>query len=136
MQTTETKINPETSVEKLIRGPVGNPLLPALAKDEKFLSKEGRTIINRWMKREPAAFTFQLILAWAVIIASIVFSESAHHPAGAFLAVFLIATRQNLLGLLVHEQAHCLGFKPKLGDLLTNFVTVQVPPSEIDRNWR
>ncbi len=32
------------------------------------------------------------------------------------------ASRQNVLGLLVHEQAHCLAFKAWPGDLITNLL--------------
>jgi fatty acid desaturase len=38
----------------------------------------------------------------------------------SLLAIIVVATRQNILGLLVHEQAHCLGFKSKPGDLFVN----------------
>ena len=38
----------------------------------------------------------------------------------SLLAIFLVGTRQNLLGLLVHEQVHRLGSRGRYGDLITN----------------
>jgi fatty acid desaturase len=40
----------------------------------------------------------------------------------SIVVVFLVATRQNVLGLLVHDQAHCLGFKARFGDVITNII--------------
>jgi fatty acid desaturase len=36
--------------------------------------------------------------------------------------MFIVATRQNVLGLLVHDQTHCLGFKARFGDVITNII--------------
>ena len=38
----------------------------------------------------------------------------------AAIAIFLVTTRHNLLGLLVHEQAHLLGLRGRFGDLIVN----------------
>ena len=38
----------------------------------------------------------------------------------SLITIFLVATRQNLLGLLVHEQVHRLGSRARYGDLITN----------------
>jgi fatty acid desaturase len=61
-------------------------------------------------------------MAWAVIIASIWLAVELQSVWVSVLAIFIVATRQNILGLLVHEQSHCLGFKASYGDSLVNFL--------------
>jgi fatty acid desaturase len=68
----------------------------------------------------PFIFTLQLLSAWAVIAAVVAFALHMSTIWATILAIFVVATRHNLLGLLVHEQAHLLGYKGKFGDLLVN----------------
>jgi fatty acid desaturase len=67
----------------------------------------------------------QLALAWAVIVGAISWALFAQSVWVSTLAVFLVATRQNLLGLLVHEQAHCLAFKARWGDLFVDLTAAK-----------
>ena len=99
------------------------PLPPALRGDKQALSAEGRKEHNSLSRRSPRAFLTQLFLAWAVIIAVIALAVDLNTICMTLLAVVVVATRQNILGLLIHEQTHCLGFKSKQGDLLVNLLT-------------
>ena len=94
----------------------------AVLGDKKSLSKEAQLEIDRLSKRHPFQFFAQLFMAWAVIIASIWLAVELQSAWMNILAIFIVATRQNILGLLVHEQAHCLGFKASYGDSLVNFL--------------
>ena len=85
------------------------------------LSKEAKAKISSLSVRQPVPFLFQMAMAWFVIILLIVLAVLIHHIYFNIFVIFLIATRQNVLGLLIHEQTHCLGFKAKYGDLFTNF---------------
>lgn len=85
------------------------------------LSKESKSKINNLMKRDPKFFLIQLILAWALIVFSIWIALYFKNIFVNIIVIFIVATRQNILGLLVHEQVHCLGFKARWGDKFTNF---------------
>ena len=68
----------------------------------------------------PAAFTFTLVMAWVVIFGSIILAEWIDAWWASLLAILIIATRMNILGLLVHDQTHLGGYRHKFGDLLVN----------------
>jgi fatty acid desaturase len=68
----------------------------------------------------PLPFIRQLIGAWCVIIGAISIAIWLDSAWMSLIAIFLVATRQNLLGLLVHEQVHRLGSRARYGDLITN----------------
>ena len=96
-------------------------LLPAAIKGDKIaLSTAARAKIAGLNGSCPQAFTFQLAWTWTVIIGAIVWAEYVNAPWATVIAIFLVATRQNLLGLLVHEQAHLLGYRGRFGDLVVN----------------
>jgi fatty acid desaturase len=97
-----------------------DPLPVAVRWDKNALSSQVRAEIQQLIKREPVHFLVQLALAWAVIVGAISWALVAQSVWVSALAVFLVATRQNLLGLLVHEQAHCLAFKARWGDLFVD----------------
>ncbi len=99
-----------------------HPMPPAVLGDKNALSKQARTEIAELTGRAPVAFLVQAALAWLVIIAAIAWAAAAQNIWVSLLVIFIVATRQNILGLLVHEQAHCLGFKARRGDLLVNLI--------------
>jgi fatty acid desaturase len=70
----------------------------------------------------PIEFALQLIYAWAVIIGAIYMALVLNNWFAYIIAGIIVATRQNVLALLVHEQAHDLGFKGRLGDLVVNLL--------------
>ena len=68
----------------------------------------------------PVRFLAELAAAWLVIIGSIALAVQVDHWAATALAVLVIATRQNVLALLVHDHAHNTCLKTSPGDLLVN----------------
>ena len=103
---------------------VGKPLPPPLLGDKSTLSQKAKSEIVALIGHNPKQFLTQAFLAWGVITAAIAVTLRAHMMLPVYLpAIFIIATRQNLLGLLVHEQAHYLGFRSKSGELVANLLT-------------
>ena len=101
-----------------------SPLLPAaVTGDKKSLSPEARAEINNLAGRRPGKFILQLIYAWLVIFIAVGCAVWAQNILVSIFAIFIIATRQHILFLLIHEQAHCLAFKSSYGDLFVNFFT-------------
>jgi fatty acid desaturase len=99
-----------------------SPLLPpAVLGDKKLLSPQARAEIDSLNGRRPGKFLFQLAYAWFVIFAAIGCAIAAQNVLVSILAILIIATRQHILLLLIHEQCHCLGFKSKYGDLFVDF---------------
>jgi fatty acid desaturase len=96
------------------------PLPPAVTGSRNDLSPEGRARVRALMGARPMAFLRELAFAWAVIIGAIAAAESIDSWWATVLAMLIVATRQNVLGLLVHEQAHHLGFVSRWGDLFVN----------------
>lgn len=96
------------------------PLPPVLLGDKYKLSLDGRKAIEDLNGRSPKAFILQVLITWAVIFSAIGLAVYLNTIWMNVLAILIVATRQNVLGLLIHEQAHCLGFKAKPGDLLVN----------------
>lgn len=68
----------------------------------------------------PVAFTSTLVMAWVVICGSIGLAEWIDTWWAKLLAILIIATRMNILGLLVHDQTHLAGYRNKFGDLIVN----------------
>lgn len=58
--------------------------------------------------------------AWAIIFLTIWVACQLNNIGATLIAIFIVATRQNILGLLVHEQSHCLAARSKIGDRLAN----------------
>jgi fatty acid desaturase len=101
---------------------VGEPLPPAVDLDaRRRLSPEARREIKSLMRADPGRFLLQAGLAWGLIVGAIVLAEYVQSVWVTALAVVFIATRQNILGLLMHEQCHRIGFRSRLGDYLCNF---------------
>lgn len=71
---------------------------------------------------KPLPFLRTALMAWLVIIAVVWWAVTAHNIFVSVFAIIVVATRQNMLGLLVHDQAHCLGFPAKPGDLIANLL--------------
>src|SRR5262249_6396235 len=65
-------------------------------------------------------FLLQLCLAWLASAAAVWLAATCSSPWVSVLAVVWIATRQNILALLVHEQCHWLAFRNRRGEWLCN----------------
>lgn len=95
-------------------------LPPAVKGDKQTLAKAVAAEIGELNGARPVAFTLQLVGAWAVIVGAVVWATYVDAIWATIIAIVVVATRQNVLGLLVHEQAHLSGYRGKYGDLLVN----------------
>jgi fatty acid desaturase len=98
------------------------PLAPAI-RDRSNLSEKARADIQALTGTRPFQFVTQAVLAWAIIFGSIYAAERIGSLWATLFAVFLIASRINILALLVHEQAHYLGLRGRWADLIANLIT-------------
>jgi len=90
--------------------------------DRQNLSPQARADILKLSGPRPIPFLLTALYAWAVIIGIIWSALVAHSAWVSLFVIFIVATRKNMLGLLVHDQAHCLGFPTRPGDLITNLI--------------
>jgi len=97
-----------------------SPLAPALKGDKQSLSKEAAAEIAALNGARPLAFTLELVWAWAVVFAVVYWATHAGSMWVSLLAICVVTTRQNVLGLLVHDQSHSLGYRGRHGDLLVD----------------
>jgi fatty acid desaturase len=88
--------------------------------DKDKLSEQARARIRDLSGARPIAFLCQAFGAWAVSIAMIVLAIHVHQIWMSVLAIVIIATRFNILALLVHEQVHFLGLRGRYGDWIAN----------------
>ena len=98
----------------------GESLPPALRNEPKNLPLNLRMEIKKFMHRDPWGFCWELLLAWVSIGAAIFISLWFDRIGVTLLAIVFIATRQNVLALLMHEQTHWLAFRSKWGDRFVN----------------
>jgi fatty acid desaturase len=96
------------------------PLPLAVKADRKALPAEVLNEIMALNGARPVAFTITLLGAWLVIACAVGVAIYLHSAWATIVAIFIVATRQNVLGLLVHEQAHLLGYRGRYGDLVVN----------------
>lgn len=93
----------------------------ALIANKDALSPQALAEIRGLSGPRPLAFWRALLMAWVVIAASIWLAGAINAWWCTAAAVVIIGTRQNVLGLLVHEQAH-LGHGGKYGDWVANLL--------------
>lgn len=98
-------------------------LPPALLGDKSSLSDQARAEIQKLCGAQPKAFLLQVIGAWSMILAAIALAIHIDTSWMSIVAIIVIATRQNILALLVHEQVHLLSFRGQYGDLIANLLT-------------
>ncbi|RVT90163.1 fatty acid desaturase family protein [Sphingomonas crocodyli] len=84
------------------------------------LSPAGKAKIKSLSGPRPARFLRTLAGTWAVVATAIATAIYFDHPFAYIFAICIVATRQNLLALLIHEQTHYLGLNSRLGDLIVN----------------
>lgn len=96
-------------------------LLPVAVKEDKSrLPRELLEELKPLKTRRPVRFFLELAYCWMVIFGVIAASEYVDHWLATGFALFIVATRQNVLALLTHEQTHCTALKVKPGDLIVN----------------
>src|SRR5947207_6748989 len=99
-----------------------HPLPSPLVADKSGLSPQVREEIFALSGARPFAFLSQAFGAWAVTIAVIALAVQLDNIWLSILAIVIIATRFNILALLVHEQVHFLGLRGRYGDLIANLL--------------
>lgn len=114
-------MNTTTQKTQTVVSNPGETLAPAVVPHGSFfLSENAKKEIQKLQGMRPKRFLAELVLTWATILGAISIAAFAHNVWVSAIAIFIVATRQNILGLLVHEQAHCLGFKAGWGDLFVD----------------
>lgn len=98
----------------------GEVLPPAVIVDKNKLSTSQQERIQSLTGANTSYFIKTIVMNWAVIFALIAVARYFNHIVLTCMVIFLIGTRQNILGLLAHDQVHRLGFPSKMGDGLTN----------------
>lgn len=98
------------------------PLPPALLGDNSRLSDQARARIRELSGARPIAFLAQAFGAWGVIIGVIALAVHINQIWMSILAIVIVATRFNILALLVHEQVHFLGLRGRYGDWMANLL--------------
>jgi fatty acid desaturase len=100
-----------------------SPLPPAVKGDRQYLSAPAQSEIAALQGARPRAFTLQLVFAWLVIFGVIAWAVYLDTLWATIVAILVVATRHNVLGLLVHDQAHFLGYRGRYGDLVVDLFT-------------
>ena len=96
------------------------PLPEAVVGEFRNLSEAGKNAVRKLSGARPFNFIKELCLAWVTIIIMIVIAHFWQNIWFTMFAIFIIATRQNILGLLIHEQVHHMFRRGRLGDALAN----------------
>lgn len=96
-------------------------LLPvAVQADKSSLPQALLDEIKPLKEPRPLRFLLELAAAWLVIFGAIGLAVYADNWLVSALAILVVATRQNVLVLLVHDHAHCTCLKTRPGDLIVN----------------
>jgi len=98
-------------------------LLPVAIKvDKSQLPPQLLEELKPYKARRPGRFLLEAAYCWTVVFAVIVAAVLLQSWVATVVAIIVVATRQNVLALLVHEQTHCTGLKAYPGDILTNLI--------------
>lgn len=87
------------------------------------LSPGARARIRALSGARPARYVQTLVTTWLVIALAITAALTFQNVFVSIIAIYFVATRQQLLALLVHEQTHSLGLKGRYGDMIGNLFT-------------
>ena len=108
------------NAEQSIVQEVGEPLPVAVEGAPGSLAAQELKAVLALNGADNAGFYTTIVITWLTIAVAIGGAVYFDHWLASLAAVFLIATRQNVLGLLTHEQVHRLGANSKFGDLIAN----------------
>ncbi|MGR8946458.1 MAG: fatty acid desaturase [Gammaproteobacteria bacterium] len=106
--------------ETIIPTEIGDALPVAVEGGPSALDKDDLKAIIALNGDDVIGFYTTIVITWLTIAATIAGAVYLDHWVATAAAIFLIATRQNVLGLLNHDQVHRLGHHSKFGDLFTN----------------
>jgi fatty acid desaturase len=97
--------------------------LPVAVKEDKASLPAGLLEELKPLKtRRPGRFFLEAAYCWAVVFGAIAVAVQLDNWLVSTIAIFIVATRQNVLALLVHEQTHCTALKAYPGDIVTNLI--------------
>ncbi len=122
MQTTAT--SQETIGEDSGTPTSHHRLPPAVLGGSSNLSRDARAQIQALSGARPRRFAVEICLNWLIIAGVIAVGVQANHWLVTILCVLVVATRQMVFGLLMHEQVHRLGARSKYADWIVNVVAV------------
>lgn len=101
---------------------VGKALSPAVNGGPEALSAAALKEIRRLQQRRPWQFLLHLFVTWLSIAVAIVIGLYSESWFVSGMLIVFIATRQNVLGVLLHEQVHRNAFHSRFGEWLTNLL--------------
>jgi fatty acid desaturase len=99
-------------------------LRPAVTGGPERLSRAARAEIANLAGARPLRFLVELTVNWLVVLVVIAGGVYFDNPFVTALCLVLIATRQMVFALLLHEQVHRLGLRMKYGDWIVNILAV------------
>ncbi len=99
---------------------IGEALPIAVVGEPSDLSESDQKTIRSMIGSDTRNFMGTLALTWLLIILAITVAVHLNSMLANVAVICFIATRQNVLGLLTHEQVHSLGLRSQLGDAITN----------------
>src|SRR5438445_7603310 len=112
-------MSPAPLPRKAIIYEVGEPMPSALKVGRLELPREVKRELIALMKPDTKGYCWTTALTWSTIIAIIYAAARIQKPWMTAIAICVVATRQNLLALLMHEQAHWLGSRAKWMDYVS-----------------
>jgi fatty acid desaturase len=86
------------------------------------LSSAAKAEIKTLSGARPAYFALTVALTWITVGITIGLAIYLDSIFATLFAIYIVATRQNILALLVHEQTHYLGFNTRHGDWIANLL--------------
>lgn len=86
------------------------------------LSPAAKAEIKSLSGARPGAFALTVAMTWVTIAIAIGAAIYLDNIIATLIAIYLVATRQNILALLIHEQTHYLGFNTRHGDWIANLM--------------
>jgi len=84
------------------------------------LSPRAKAEIKALSGARPGRFLATLATTWITIGLAVALACLARNMVVSALTIYLVATRQNILGLLIHDQTHQTGLNSRYGDLIVN----------------
>ena len=108
------------NTEHAIVKQVGDPLPIAVKGGPGTLEESEIKSVLALNGADETGFYSTIAITWLTIVATISGAVYLDHWLANIAAIFLIATRQNVLGLLTHEQVHRSGANSKFGDFIAN----------------
>ena len=98
----------------------GDPLPNPIRGGKYALSEDGKREVKLLSGPRPGRFLWELAFTWLSIGVAMVAATWINNVWFYLFAIYFIGTRQNILGLLIHEQTHYLCSRKPWADAVTN----------------